>query len=94
MATCPDERFRDADRALRAAQRAVELLGNDDFRYLDTWAAAHANDGKFEQAIETLDKAISIAPDDEVETLKRRKALYQQNEPYRQGMFQQLQTGR
>ena len=43
MATCPDEQYRHPDLAVRAAQKAIELDGDEDYIYLDTLAAAFAN---------------------------------------------------
>ncbi|MGE0760282.1 MAG: tetratricopeptide repeat protein, partial [Pirellulaceae bacterium] len=51
MATCPDERLRNPQIAIQAAERAVSLLGQPDARYLDTLAAAYANAGQFAQAV-------------------------------------------
>src|SRR5262249_18531466 len=45
MATCPDPRYRDTDKAVAAAKRAIELDGDKDYRYLDTLAAAQASAG-------------------------------------------------
>ena len=89
MATCPDARFRDAETAVQAAERAVELGGDEDFRALDTLAAAQASAGKFDEAQETLTQAIGRAPEGEQDALRQRMNLYQQNQPYRQGMSQQ-----
>jgi tetratricopeptide (TPR) repeat protein len=83
MATCRDERYRNTELALDAAQKAIEIDGADDFRYLDTLAAAYANAGQFEQAVETEEKAIELAPDDVVEKYAARLALYKEGRPYR-----------
>lgn len=87
MATCPEARYRDAQRAVQAAQRAIELAGEDDFMYLDTLAAAYANAGDFEKAGETLQKAIRQAPETAAASLQQRLELYQNEQPYRQGML-------
>src|SRR5262249_4785115 len=36
MATCPDAKYRDADKAVAAAEKALDLDGDKDYRYLDT----------------------------------------------------------
>jgi len=82
MAVCPDGRYRDADRAVAAAQRAIQLNG-DDFRYLDTLAAAQASAGDFDAAVSTMDKAIKDAPEAAHKGLKARKALYEMKRAYR-----------
>ena len=88
MATCPDPRFRNRDLGLDAAQRAIELDGEDDFRYLDTLAAAYANAGQFDAAVEAQNKAIELQKGEESESLdealEERLALYHAEKPYRE----------
>ena len=84
MSTCPDARFRNSEMALEAAQSAITNDGEGDYRYLDTMAAAQASAGQFEQAQETLTKAIKKAPESEQERLKSRLDLYKEGKPYRQ----------
>ena len=87
LSTCPDELFRDPKLAMQTAQRAIELDGEEDYRYLDTLAAAQATDGQFDAALATLDKALKALPDgadrDRAE-LQARRALYEQKQPYRE----------
>jgi tetratricopeptide (TPR) repeat protein len=83
MATCPNAHFRDREMALRAAQRAIELDGERDYRYLDTLAAAQANADQFPDAQQSLQRALKSAPQDALPELRQRLALYQKNEPYR-----------
>jgi len=84
MATCPVERFRDKDRALQAAERAIELDGESDYRYLDTIAAAHAANGNYEDAHDYLEQAIEAAPETERKNLEKRRQLYESEQPFRQ----------
>ncbi|MCP4190546.1 MAG: tetratricopeptide repeat protein [Planctomycetaceae bacterium] len=83
MATCPDDRFRDPQLALRAAKRAIDLEGSRDYRYLDTLAAAQANAGLYPQAQQSLQQALQAAPREVVVELEERMTLYQANRPYR-----------
>ncbi len=85
MSTCPDENFRDADLAVEAAEKALKINGDSDFRYLDTLAAAYANAGRFEDAVSTIEKAMAKAPAEQTNELQRRKVLYSQQKPFRQG---------
>ena len=62
MSTCPSEKYRNPEMALKAATKAVELAGEDDYRYLEVLAAAQAGAGKKAEARLTLQKAIKIAP--------------------------------
>ncbi len=83
LATCPDDRFRDSENAIRGAQQAIESEYGERHVALDTLAAALASGGKFEKAIETLEEAIELAP----ETLRAdyiaRVKLYEAGEPFR-----------
>ncbi|MBX9789395.1 MAG: tetratricopeptide repeat protein [Pirellulales bacterium] len=83
MATCPREQYRNAQYALMAANKAIELDGEGDYRYLDTLAAAQANAGKFDEAKATEQRVVEMAPPDAVETYKERLALYEAGQPYR-----------
>ena len=84
MATCPDERFRDSRLAVLSARKALELDGDQDYVYLDTLAAAFATAGQFDQARETISRAIRLTPSDNVGPLKHRLELYKIGKPYRQ----------
>lgn len=83
MATCPEERFRNADLAIASARQALALDGDGDYAYLDTLAAAFANAGEFEDAKATQEKAIQIAPDAAASELRSRLTLYRSGEPFR-----------
>ncbi len=85
MATCPEQQYRDSDRGLAAAQKAIELDGDKDYRYLDTLAAAQANAGKFDDAKATQARAISEAPAKAASKLQQRLSLYQSGKAYREG---------
>ena len=62
MATCPDENFRNPALAVEAAEKAIALDGDSDYRYLETLAAAHANAGNFDAATVAQKKVIELAP--------------------------------
>ncbi len=85
MATCPDQRFRNTDMAIKSAQKAIELDGDKDYRYLDTLAAAHANAGDFDKAKSIANKAVSSAPQKEMANVRQRLELYQSDRAYREG---------
>jgi tetratricopeptide (TPR) repeat protein len=84
MATCPRDEIRNADLAIEAAKKAIELEGEQKHQHLDTLAAAYANAGLFDQAKATLEKAIRLAPEADAKRMRERLALYDAGKPYRQ----------
>ncbi len=82
LATCPEEKYRDAEAAVSAASKAIELDGDDPL-YLDVLGAAHANSGQFEMAQEAVRAALEKAPEKFQKTIKRRLTAYKQKKPYR-----------
>jgi tetratricopeptide (TPR) repeat protein len=80
-AGCPDARFRDGKKALEAAQKAYGLTkGANELAAL---AAAHAERGEVDKAIEWQTKAIASAVGEEKEQYRKRLKLYQDGKPYR-----------
>lgn len=84
MATCPDERFRNTELAVRLAEKAVELAGDHEPTLLDGLAAAYANADRFDEAQATLDKALKLAAAPEHTALKKRLDAYRARQPYRE----------
>jgi tetratricopeptide (TPR) repeat protein len=84
MATCPEERFRNVKLGLQAATKAVELTGEQDYEILDTLAAAYASAGRFEDAVNSMSKAIKLAPPAASAVLAQRLELYNTETPYRE----------
>jgi tetratricopeptide (TPR) repeat protein len=78
LSTCPDPRFRNPNLALTAARKAIELAGDQDFRELDTLAAATAAVGDPAQAAKLMRQAIAVAPATARAELTERSALYAQ----------------
>jgi len=85
MSTCPDARFRNAQLGLESARKAIELDGENDFRYLETLAAAMANNSMFDEALEAQAKVAAIAPETETARAQRRIELYKAGRAYREG---------
>lgn len=83
LATCPEERFRNADTAIGHANRAIEFADSKDAQLLDVLAAAQANAGKYDEARATMNEAITMAPADQVDALTMRLANYLDAKPFR-----------
>lgn len=83
-ATCPEDRFRNGSRAIELAQQACEKSRWSIPSHLSTLAAAYAESGRFDDAVETQTKAI------EQNTLefwrpifKKRLESFRQSQPLR-----------
>jgi tetratricopeptide (TPR) repeat protein len=61
LATCEDERLRDADRAVRLAEQACELADQPGPEALRILAKAYAEANRFDEAVATAKKAIQRA---------------------------------
>ena len=85
LATCPDENFRNATRAIQLAKEICAATRNQDGMYLDTLAAAYAAAGRFEDAVKMQEKALEDAAflTRFAEGGRERKQLYRQQKPYR-----------
>jgi tetratricopeptide (TPR) repeat protein len=84
-ATCPDPRFRNGKQALEIARQ--NCLSTNFFGYacLDTLAAAYAEVGDFEQALNYQTQALEKAPSHfpQLRDMKERLELYKKQKPYR-----------
>lgn len=88
-ATCPDERFRDAEAALRNIRRAIELGGDGDGKggeiLFPILAAAHAEAGDFEEAVRVAERGVCAQPDEELRAqAEHQLSCYRAREPYRE----------
>jgi tetratricopeptide (TPR) repeat protein len=85
LATAPDAKLRDGKRALEEAKKAVDMLNYRDGRFLDTLAAAYAEVGDFDKAVETQQKAIDDPEfmKDEGDAARRRLKQYRDKKPFR-----------
>jgi tetratricopeptide (TPR) repeat protein len=87
----------DPDRAVRLAQRARELSGQENAQCLDTLAAAYAAASRFEDAVLTAERAVQLAASAGETTLmkniQRRLELYRSGRAYREIPRPPAQTG-
>ncbi|MBN8626946.1 MAG: tetratricopeptide repeat protein [Planctomycetes bacterium] len=87
LATCSEASVRDGKRAVKLSLEACELADWQDYRMLDTLAAAYAEAGDFETAIAMQDKAIEMLEgvvDSLSNEFRARRKLYEQKTPYRE----------
>jgi serine/threonine-protein kinase len=80
-ATDLNPRLRNGPEALRLALHCVEVSHRTDWLYLDTLAAAYAECGQFQSAVQTEEEVLafpdmSALPADAVAELKTRLELY------------------
>lgn len=87
LATMPQAARRDGPRAVELAERALKI---DDSQpgFLDTAAAAYAENGQFAKAVSLQEKAVDILrgsvgmPQSVIEDFESRLRLYRNNEPF------------
>jgi tetratricopeptide (TPR) repeat protein len=91
LATCPDRLSRNGDEAVVHARKACELTKWQEPLYFDTLAAAYAEAGDFDKAVEWQNKALADPAAlekeigrDEFEQARRRLTLFKENKPFRE----------
>jgi len=86
QATCSQAEFRDGTQAIENATKACELSHWDNYRYIDTIAAAYAEAGHFEQAVKWQHQAVTKLPADirpsQRADCEARLRLYQAGQSY------------
>jgi tetratricopeptide (TPR) repeat protein len=84
LATCPESKYRNGQRAVESARRACELTHWKNAVYLDTLAAAHAEAGDFSEACKWQRKALELATSTKEKDYRARLDLYLNNSAYRE----------
>ena len=88
LATAPKAELRSGPEAVRLGERACELTGRRNPRFLGTLAAAYAEASRFTDAVATAQKAheLALAAGDKstAESAQARLDLYRKQQPYRQ----------
>ena len=79
--------FRDGQAALVVAAKLAQQTRNRDPRVLDVVAAALAELGDYERAVQAAEQALKLLPEDQAmhAAIKRRLDLYKSQQPYREG---------
>jgi tetratricopeptide (TPR) repeat protein len=86
LATSPDASLRDGREAVQLAEQANQSTGWRDAGRIDTLAAAYAEIGDFEKAVEYQERACKMGgprSGDDREELQARLELYRKHKPYR-----------
>jgi tetratricopeptide (TPR) repeat protein len=87
LAASAEASVRNGPEAVKLAERAVQLSGGRDAMYLDTLAAAYAEAGRFDDAVETARRGLEIATRQNQQPLREglaaRIRLYEAGKPYR-----------
>jgi tetratricopeptide (TPR) repeat protein len=87
LSTSPEDSVRNGDRALETGLKACELTEYKRSHILSTLAAAYAELGQFDKAIEWSTKAVELGAKEETEQLEQLKEelkSYQEKKPWRE----------
>ena len=85
LATCDDPKVRDGAGAVKFAEQAVAKTERKNPVNLETLAAAYAEAGQFEKAVNAENEAIALLQNEEQKTdFATRLKLYESNSPYRE----------
>src|SRR5438445_5753738 len=88
LATAADDSVRDGKRAVQLAERANALAGNNDPTILHTLAAAYAEAGRFDEALQTARRAMKLASQTDnnavYHAIRDELPLYELGLPYHQ----------
>ena len=87
LATAPDPALRDGERAVRLAERVLQISGQRKAVVFQTLAAAYAETGRFSAAIDTARRGLQLATEQNnaglVDDLKKNISLFESNVPVR-----------
>ncbi len=95
LASDKDPSVRYAADAVTLAQRTSELSGGEDLSVLDILAMAYAEAGRFQEAQQTVKKAIDLASasnQEAIPAMQERLQLYQSNRTYREDFRRTLSS--
>jgi tetratricopeptide (TPR) repeat protein len=86
LATCPEEKVRDGDKAVEYATKACDLTSWEGSYHLAALSVAYAEIGKFDEAIHWQRKALASPQYDKEEgkEARRRIQLFEDGRPYRE----------
>jgi len=84
LATCPSETYRNGAQAVKDATLACELCGFKTYNRLGTLAAAYAEAGDFDKAVEWQKKCLALTPATHRQAQLTRLRLYESGKPHRE----------
>ena len=84
LATAGDDAIRKPQQAESLATKACQMSEFQDWSHLDTLAAAQASLGKFEEASQTIEKALKLVPAANQQEVSQRRDLYLEKKPFRE----------
>ncbi len=87
LATSPNDPVRDGTRAVELGAKAAELSDYKEAHILSTLAAAYAETGDFQKAIQWSTKAVELGREDEhdqLQQLEEELESYRENKPWRE----------
>jgi len=84
LATSPDAKLRDGRRAIELAEKACELSEYKLAHILSTLAAAYAETGDFDRAVEWSTKAVELGDENHGDALKKELESYKAKKPWRE----------
>ncbi len=82
LATCPEDKYRDGKKALSMAKELVAREPRNG-EFLDTLAAAHAEVGEFDEAVQCASRAIEVAAPFRKTEYQQRLQRYKEKKPAR-----------
>ena len=88
LATCPEARHRDGNKAVQLAERLVQSSQGKHLPSLSLLASAQAEAGEFDRAIQTSQQVLALAIESNqtqlIQLVRSRLQLYQNRQPYHQ----------
>lgn len=84
LATCPDEAYRNGEQAVKDATLACELSDWSVSNRLGTLAAAYAESGDFDQAVQWQQKCLELSSQRFQSAQRARLKLFEAGKPYRE----------